>query len=235
MLRQELRAQRQWVAEGVHELRTPLATVRGVLETLRAREADLPREVRDGLVSVALRNVVRLGSRMEGLADLERLHDPRTWLRPMQVTLGGVVERVVIDCADLLGDHDVDVTLADGVVVTVDEVALEHALTSVLDAATRHSPPASAIRVHVTTSGRAASIDVDHDGPGSVLEDLPRVFEPLDDGEDDRDAVTILGLGIARRLAEVSGGSLHLHPRPDAGTTIRMTLPLSVPPRHETR
>ncbi len=225
--RDERATDRRRIAEGLHELRTPLATIRGSLETLRTAGSDLPASIRDDLLALALRNAIRLGSRLDTLADAERMHEPATWLRPVRHSLAQIVQRTTSDCADLLAEHALVVDVPDDLQVSVDAEALVHVLSTLLDNATRHSPPGTTVRVGATRLADLARVEVRDDGPGISPEQLPQVFAALHGDSGPVDPVASLGLGVVRRFVEASGGAVHLRVRPDEGTTVRFTLPLA--------
>ena len=223
----EVDRERDRVAEGLHDLRTPLATVRGSLETLRTAGPDLPGSVRDELLALALRNAIRLGSRLDTLADLERMHDPRTWLRPQARPLGDLVRRATDEWAGLLVEHVLQVEVPDDLHVDVAADALVHVLTTLVDNATRHSPQGTTVRVVATRIGDLARLDVSDDGPGISPEQLPGVLAALHGDAPLTEPAGSLGLGVVRRFVEVSGGSVRVIARAGEGTTVTFTLPLA--------
>jgi signal transduction histidine kinase len=109
-----------------------------------------------------------------------------------------------------------------------DPIALERALTNVVENAVRHARTRVDVIVRHADGDGAVVVEVADDGPGFAPEDLPHVFEPLFRGDRARKANGAgagLGLAIARRLARAHGGEISAENRPQGGARITVTLP----------
>lgn len=215
--------QRREIATVVHELRTPLATVQGFLETLTIRGDELDDDTRAHIIEVAFRNAVLLGQRIDTLLEYERFAMGEVEIHRARRPLRDVVDRIVEDCAGLLPEHEVQIDVADDIVADVDTTALAHVLGNLLGNAAKNSPTGTAITVRAFDTDPAAYLQVIDEGRGIDPEDLPRVFEAFYRGRDHLRGAG-LGLSVARHYVELWGGHLRIDSAVGEGTVITFSL-----------
>lgn len=212
------------LASAVHELRTPLVTIRGFLETLRDRDQQLTAEVRAHVIEVAHRNAVLLGQRIEALLRYERLaEDPHLVARPRH--LAEVVARIGEDCSGVLAAHHLEVEVPDAIWADLDADALTHVLANLLGNAARHSPSGSTVTIRARRDDDTVRIEVVDAGSGISQEDLPHVFDAWYRGADRPSEGSGLGLALVRRYVEAWGGRVEIASTSGQGTTVAFTLP----------
>lgn len=215
--------QRREIAAAVHELRTPLATIHGFLETLARRGDQLDDETREHIIEVALRNAVLLGQRIDTLLEYERFAVGEVQVSLARRSLRRSVHRIVEDCAGLLLDHQVEVEVPAHIEVEVDETALAHVLGNLLGNAAKHSPAGTTVTVRAVDSHYAVCLQVIDEGHGIDPEDLPNVFEAFYRGRD-RPRGAGLGLSVARHYVELWGGHLAIDSVVGEGTVVTFSL-----------
>lgn len=214
---------RPGLATAVHELRTPLATVLGFLETLVERGDELDPRLRGQITRIACRNARVLQHRIDALLAHElETGDPDLRLVPGR--LRDVVARIVEDCAGVLGDHAVHLDVDPGLWAAVDPDALSHVLANLLVNAARHSPPGSAITVRAAGQGDDVQLEVADHGEGIAPTDLPHVFEQFYRGGDRTGDGTGLGLSVVQRYVTAWGGEVEIDSTLDVGTRVRFSL-----------
>lgn len=221
----EARHQRE-LATAVHELRTPLATIRGFIETLLARGGELSEDAERRILEIARRNAVLLGQRIDTLLDHERFTTGHVQLVPREVLLDEIVDEIVEDCAGLLADHTVEVEVPANTAARVDGVALAHVLGNLLSNAGKHSPAGSiiTIRIRARPEEAAVAIEVVDHGTGISEHDLDRVFDPYFRAEDGPSGMG-LGLSVVQRYVALWGGDLDIVSTLGEGTTVSFTVP----------
>ena len=224
---------RRFVADASHELRTPIATIRGYAELYRQGAATAPDDVARLLGRVEAESV-RMGTLVEDLLLLARLD------------AAPQLERVPVDVLSLAADAVVDArarepgrpvvlqarTAAPWVdeppVVDGDEARLRQVLANLLSNTLRHTPPGAPVEVQVGVRGDAVVCRVVDHGAGLRPEVAARVFERFYRGDPGRvrdTGGTGLGLSIVAGLVDAHGGRVWYEPTSQGGSTFVVTLP----------
>ncbi|MFV0134955.1 ATP-binding protein [Streptomyces sp. HMX87] len=221
---------RQFVADAGHELRTPLASIRGYAELTRRGGEQAGSDTRH-----ALRRIESEARRMtllvEDLLLLARLDAGRP-LRFEPTDLVPLVVDAVGDARAAGPEHIWRLDLPDGpALVPADPARLQQVLVNLLANARTHTPPGTTVTARVRRGGAAGlCVDVEDDGPGVPPELLPHVFERFARGDSGRSRATGstgLGLAIAQAVVSAHGGAVTVDSVP--GRTV-FTVRLPAPP-----
>jgi signal transduction histidine kinase len=225
-------AQRRFIADAAHQLRTPLAGIKSQTE-LALVERD-PGAVRVALTRLAkgTEHATELANRLLTLA---RAGTPLT-APPVDVDLIGVVRDTIAQhLPDALARrHDLgfEGRLATPCVVHGDALLLREMLSNLIDNALRYSPDGGAITVLVERDPRSGGLTlvVSDTGPGIPPDERERVFEPFYRGADVVAPGTGLGLPIVRTIAHAHGASVSLGPGADGhGLRVAVAFPGAMP------
>jgi signal transduction histidine kinase len=220
-----LEARRQLVAGVSHELRTPVATVRGYLESALRRDGALPNGVRADL-DTADREVTRLEGLIDDLFTLSRAEVGRLELRPAPTDVGELVRGLVETQAPLAWQQRRVEVLAEvppsGPIALVDGQRTTQIVSNLLSNAVRHTPPGGLVAVSAVQDGDTVGIEVRDTGAGIPDEVLPRVFERFVRGQDGGAG---LGLALVKELTESMGGSVAVSSTPGEGSSFSVRLP----------
>jgi signal transduction histidine kinase len=226
-----LEARRQLVAGVSHELRTPVATVRGYLESTLRRDGTLGADLRADLETTE-REVIRLQRLIDDLFTLSRAEVGRLELRATAVDVGGIVRRAVETAAPLVWRQRQVRVLADvGPEVPpahADPQRVEQILGNLLANAARHTPPGGLVAAVVRAEAEAVVLEVRDTGDGIPADDLPHVFERFYRGRDadaTGDGGVGLGLALVKELAEAMGGTVGAASTPGEGSRFSVRLP----------
>ena len=191
-----------------HDLRTPLFTLRGSLEAIEHGIGDT-----DALAR-ARRKADHLDRLVGDLFAFARAESAREAYTLEPVDLAEIAQRAV----ESVG-APVELVTEGPARVQGDPVALERALTNVLDNAVRHA------RGHTRVEVTRSTVTVIDDGPGFSDADLPHVFEPMYRGDRARSGGGAgLGLAIARRLARAHGGDVEAGNEPGGGARVTVSV-----------
>ena len=213
-----------------HDLRTPLATIKASVSSLRQGDVEWPDEVRDEFLASIEDETDRLTSIVVNLLDLSRLQadELRPVLRPVSL------EEVVPAAVQSLGQRaaaveiDLPLDLAD---VVVDPALLERVVANLVANSIAWSPPGSPVRVRANTFGGRVSLHVIDHGPGIRPKDRSVVLQPFHRLDDTGNPSGIgLGLAIADGLTRAMGGHLELRDTPGGGLTAVAVLPVAPTP-----
>lgn len=224
------RARRDLVANVSHELKTPIAALKGFLELLENEGVDA-RTRREFLASMS-QETARLERLVEEQLQLARLDAGALPLDRSAVELDELARVVVAARVPLAARARVTLstrrTTPDAVVVEVDPARIEQILLILLDNAQRHTPAGGSVEVVVGRDGDEATLAVTDTGEGIPDDDQPFVFDRFYRGDASREGRSAgLGLAIARGLAAAHRGAVTLSSRVGEGSTFTLRLPLA--------
>ncbi|MGY6020977.1 sensor histidine kinase [Streptomyces spinosirectus] len=218
---------RSFAADASHELRTPVATVRGHAELALLHPGPVPPQITRALERIAAESG-RMGAMVDDLLLLARLDAGRP-LERLPVDLTRLVLDAVSDARATGPDHRWTLELPEEpVTVTGDEHRLHQVLANLLANARAHTPAGTKVTVALETEGTTAVLTVHDDGPG-VPEDIrPGVFERFTRADRRRSDApgsgAGLGLSIVAAVVEAHAGSVGLESRPGSTTfTVRLS------------
>jgi two-component system phosphate regulon sensor histidine kinase PhoR len=218
------RAQREFVANAAHELRTPLSVISGAVEVLQAGAKDVPDE-RDRFLGHIEREAARLGRLARALLVLARAQTRAETLRLEPIELRPLLEQVTEEARSRV-DVPIEVSCPPGLAVAAQPQLAEQIVSNLVDNAAKHTEEG---RIAVTARRERAgvTIEVSDTGSGIPAEERDAVFERFyRAGSRDRDGFG-LGLAIVREAVRALGGSVELESAPGRGTTVRVRLPVA--------
>jgi signal transduction histidine kinase len=215
---------KNFVALAAHELRTPVTTVHGFVQTLHHLGDRLDEAQRAELRDALEQQTARLAGLVEQLLDLSRLDADAIEVRPQQVDLRERLEEVVTVAAGARGDEvSVEVDGTDDVLV--DPAVLDHIVTNLVTNALRYGR--APIRVSARQRDGRVEVAVEDAGPGVAREIEESLFERFTRAGVARDRVsgTGLGLAIARAYARAHRGDLRYERGHPSGARFVVDLP----------
>jgi signal transduction histidine kinase len=221
-----LDAHRAFLADSSHELRRPLAVLRGNLEVLGS--PSLPAEERQAIIAETDQESRRMSRILADLLLLSQV-DSRLILQLAPVNLTELVASVAEHERQRFPERDI--TILDGgepVRISADEQRVRQILENLVENAARYSTPATPIEIAVKRNGRFATAEVRDHGPGMSEDETKHAFERFFRGSRSRRQHADgsgLGLAIVRHIAEAHGGGVALMSTP-AGTSVTVELPL---------
>ncbi|MEV3936409.1 DUF4118 domain-containing protein [Glycomyces sp. NPDC049804] len=208
-----------------HDLRTPLASARVAVSSLRSTGDLFTPEEHDELLESAETSLARLTSLVDNLLDMSRLQAGVLGANPVPVALDDAVPWALDEIGDAAAAVRLDVA-PDLPEVTADPGLLQRILVNVVANALRFSPEGVPPLVIAGRHGELVQLRVVDRGPGVPDESRELMFTPFQ-RLGDRDNTTGVGLGLAlsRGLAEAMGGSLVAEATPGGGLTMVLALP----------
>lgn len=208
-----LDAQRRFVADASHDLRTPITSIRSNARFLADHPAADPADVADALGDIVAESE-RMSEFVDDLLALAR-GDAGAVRAPEPVDLGELAAEAA---------RRVGAAASGRALVTGDPVALRRMLDAVVDNAHVHG--AGAISIAITGDETATSITVDDHGPGIPPDQLEEIFQRFHRADPNRGGRGHgLGLAIARQIARAHGGEITASNRPDGGARFHIRLP----------
>jgi signal transduction histidine kinase len=216
---------RELVANVAHQVKTPLAVIRGYAELVGARDDEATR--REAAAQIAEAADV-LESMMDDLLVVFALEAGILPFEPGPVDLAEVAEEAVERFAGRFGRHSFVAKLEGIGTARADWEHLHRILAALLLNACRLSPDGGEVVIAARTEDDVVTVSVSDDGPGLGREELAAVFErhrPAAAAERSEVRSTGLELYKVRRLVELHGGAVHAESRLGHGSTFSFTLP----------
>jgi two-component system, OmpR family, sensor histidine kinase KdpD len=210
-----------------HDLRTPLASAKAAVTSLRSPEVQWTAEDREELLATADESLDKLTRLVDNLLDMSRLQTGALSVFPRPAWLDEIVARAL----DHLGpaSKDVIVDIPDSVPeVQVDPAILERVIVNLTSNALRYSPPGKPPLLAASALGDRVELRVVDNGPGIPASDRDRIFVPFQRlGDTDNTTGVGLGLALSRGLTEAMGGSLEPDETPGGGLTMIVSMPVA--------
>ena len=211
-----------------HDLRTPLVSITGALDTLRDNVHILVDEARKELLDTAWEEAERLNRFVGNLLDMTRLEAGAVKLKMELCDMQDLVGCALSVLEQRIGTRKVDVQLQSGLpLVKMDMALMTQVLVNLLDNALKYSLQESIIEVAARVDSGRLLLEVSDRGPGVPESDLKRVFDkfyriPVPEGA----GGTGLGLSICKGIVEAHHGKIRAENRAGGGLRVIIALPL---------
>ncbi len=224
-LRLSLDAQRAFVADAAHELRSPLTALKLQLELLRRAANEADREAAGAAIGAGIERASRL---VEQLLALARSEPGATPAARERVDLAEIARRGIADTVSFAASRRVEFELAadEPAFVIGDAMALGLLVRNLADNAARYSPAGSRVEVTVSEDARGVLLLVDDAGPGIPEADRQRVFDRFYRRAEGGESGSGLGLAIVRSVAAAHGASVSLESSPGGGLRVGLRFPV---------
>lgn len=216
-----------------HELKTPIASIKLYLETLKSRDLDPAK--RNEFYDIMLSDNERLLGTVEQVLQASRTREKQRMMNLSEVDIGRLIEETIQVVNSRQGLEDTSIRFAapaETIKVLGDREELQTAISNLLDNAIKYSPDTPKISVKLKSSGaKSAEVYVRDNGIGMARRDLKRVFKRFYRVPNASVAAakgTGLGLAIVKSIIEKHGGRIRAESKGEGkGTTFVVTLPRS--------
>lgn len=222
---------RDFVANVSHELKTPITSITGFLETLKEGAIHDPDNA-ERFLDIIVRHTDRLSAIIEDLLSLSRI-ERDSEMGEMAIEEGPIqgvfdsVERAVRNRAKHKQIH-LEFDLDHSVTARINPTLLEQAIVNLVDNSLKYSEPKSTIRIVSEQNAEEITIRVEDEGCGIPKEHLKRIFERfyrVDKARSRKVGGTGLGLAIVKHIAQAHGGHVEVESSPGSGSTFSIHLP----------
>lgn len=229
-LRQMDDIRREMVANISHDLRTPLTTMRGYLETLQLKHAELSIEEQQQYLQTALSHSQQLGRMVEELFELARLDSCESVVFSEPFSMCELVQDVTQKFQLRAREKSLQLNVSlnpDAPLVHGDIAMMQRVLENLLENGLRHTPAGGSINIGVDVDSGNIVVRVSDTGCGIPAEDVPRIFERFYQQDKHRSDSSSAGLGLAivKRILELHGSIINVSSELERGTTFSFCLP----------
>jgi signal transduction histidine kinase len=217
------------VANVAHDLRTPLASMQGYLETLRLKDSSLTPEQKREYIDIAYQHGERLGRLITELFELSTLEsqDARLHFEPFSMSelVQDVCQKFRLD-AEKKGLHFTTGISSTPAFVSADIGLIQRVLENLIENAIKYTPEGGDVGVTLLIGEKTITTRITDTGQGIPEEDMPYIFDRFYRVEKHRNLDGIgLGLAISKRILQLHSSSIEVDSRPGCGTTFSFPLP----------
>ena len=232
-LEQRDERRKELVSHVAHDLKSPLASMRGYIEKLIAEFDQVPEQERQRYLVRILDSVGYLNALITQLLDLSRLEAAELSVRKEEFRLSDLVDYLSYKFAPAAQDSSLQLSITqnDDCLVHGDRILLERAFSNLVENAIRYNRSGGMVELALTTSGDTVSFKVKDTGAGIGESDAKRIFDPFfrgrhtGDPQKPRPPGTGLGLAITRKIIRLHGGEISVESVPQYGSTFTVILP----------
>jgi PAS domain S-box-containing protein len=211
-----------------HELKTPVALIKGYVSTLRREDATWEREVIADSLAVIEEEADHLTELIENLLDASRLQAGVLAINSSDVDLALLARRIAERFRIQSNRHQIVVDFpADFPIILGDDDRLAQVFSNLISNAIKYSPDGGEIHISGQIHPQQVVVCVSDQGPGIAIGDIPYVFDRFYRATDASRTTKGAGLGLylARAVVEAHGGRIWVDPKPGAGARICFSLP----------
>ena len=214
-----------------HDLRTPLAALQGLGETLTLTKPELTTEQLDIALAIA-HEARRMAALVNNLLDMARIESGQVKLRKQWQAIEEVVGSALLAAKTALGQRRVDVRVpANLPLVEFDATLIERVLYNLVENAAKYTPADATIAVSAEVAGKDLVVRVSDTGPGIPKGQEESIFEKFSRGVSESSTPGVgLGLAISRAIVEAHRGRISAANVASGGAVFTFTLPLGSPP-----
>ena len=221
---------RDFVANVSHELKTPITSIKGFVETLLDGAIKDPVEA-ERFLKIVAKHADRLNAIIEDLLMLSRLEqDGKEGMEMQKTGLCGLMNSAVEVCARRAAEKNITINVecSEELTATVNPPLIEQALINLIGNAVKYSADGKTVTVSACAEKGGALLTVQDQGFGIEERHLERLFERfyrVDSGRSRQEGGTGLGLSIVKHIAQAHGGTVSVQSRYGEGSTFSIFLP----------
>lgn len=224
---------RELVANVSHDLRTPLATLQGYVETLLIKQHELSEHEKHAYLKTAIKHCSTLNKLVSELFELARLDSCETKLKKEVFNLAELIEDITqkfaLSCEkkniSLLTEYSENFLY-----INADIGLMERVLENLIENAIRYVPQDGTIKISLLADEHTVSINVCDTGKGIPETEIPYIFDrfyQLEKSRSVESGSSGLGLAIVKKIVELHESMIHVTSQPGVHTTFSFALPLS--------
>ena len=223
-------ARNQFVSNASHELKTPLATMKIMIESL-IYQPDMDKELRTEFMTDINKEIDRLSAIVSDLLDLVQMDSQNIKLTRENLSIAALVKENAHRLQPIAEkkEQTIQLNLVDACDMYADKSKLNQVIYNLMENAVKYTQAGGVIRVSLQRQGRDARLVVSDNGPGIPKENLPHIFDRfyrVDKARSREKGGTGLGLSIVHQLVLLHGGSIRAESEVGKGTSFIVELPL---------
>lgn len=223
---------RELVANVSHDLRTPLATIHGYIETLLIKSESLEKEEREKYLKTVLSSTDRLRTLVEELFELSKLEAKQTKPNPEPFSISELVQDIgqkYLIIAEKKGIQFHCLLPRDLPLIVADIALIDRVIQNLVDNAIKFTPDGGTVKIEIQKFSNNVDITITDTGTGIAVEDIPHIFDRYNKGSQKnifQNDGAGLGLAIVKKILEVHNLSISVESKQNEGTAFSFKLPV---------
>jgi len=224
-------SRRELVANVSHDLRTPLASLQGYLETLTLKSDQLSEKEKQHYLEIAFKQSERLGRLISELFELAMLENQNTPVHYEPFSLAELAQDVSQKFKLEAKEKNIKLETrlpSDSPFVSADIALIERVLENLIENAIKYSPQGGVVTVSISQNAEQLVTQIKDTGLGIPTEDLPHIFERfyrVDKSRQSEQSGTGLGLAISKRILQLHDSVINVNSELEKGTEFSFSLP----------
>ena len=225
------RLRRELVANVSHDLRSPIASIQGYLETIQMKGETITKEELNSYFSTVLSNTQKLKRLIDDLFELSKLDAEEVTPNLEHISMAELIQDLVQQFNPIAEKKGVTLEAEfpknPNALIDADISLMNRALTNLIDNAIQHTPENGRVTISSIKSGKDFVLEISDTGCGIPEEDLPHVFDRFYQADKSRSEKQGAGLGlaIAQKIFRLHGAEVMVNSIENKGTTFRVAIP----------
>lgn len=222
---------RDLVANVSHDLRNPLSSIQGYMETIQLKGDDLSREDLQNYLEPVLANTKKLKRLIDDLFDLSKLDAENVTPNLEYISLAELVQDLVHQFTPIAEQNKIRINTIypenPHAQIYADIGLLDRALSNLIHNAIQHTPQGGTVTIRSIQNGKDISLEISDSGEGIPETDLPHIFDRFYQVDKSRSNSRGAGLGlsIAQKILELHGAKITVQSLLNKGTTFKIVMP----------
>ncbi|MDQ8005411.1 MAG: sensor histidine kinase [Pedobacter sp.] len=218
----------EFIAMASHELKTPLTVIKAYTQLVGMSKNDCSDRIKDLIEKIDFQTA-KLSNLVQQMLDISHMENGRMAYEMKQVQLNGFINDVALMMKHILPEHQLQVLLADDVMVQIDPLRLEQVISNLLGNAAKYSNKQTLVLLESTLENENVIIKVTDQGMGLSEETKRSVFDKFYRAEDVVHSHSGLGMGlyIASKIVTDHGGKMWVDSELGKGSTFSFTIPVT--------
>tara|TARA_R100001143_G_scaffold63450_1_gene70556 strand:- start:21751 stop:23214 length:1464 start_codon:yes stop_codon:yes gene_type:complete len=230
-IRKTDRLRRELVANVSHDLRSPIASILGYLETIQMKEETITKEEIRNYFNIVLSNTQKLNRLIDDLFELSKLDAEEITPNLEKISMAELIQDLVQQFKPIAEKKGIilegEFPRRTNSLIEADISLMNRALTNLIDNAIQHTPDGGKVTISSVQSGQDFVIEISDTGSGIPEEDLPHIFDRFYQADKSRSEKQGAGLGlaIAQKIFNLHGAKVAVSSIKNKGTTFRVAIP----------
>ncbi len=225
------RLRRELVANVSHDLRSPIASIQGYLETIQMKGDTISKEELNTYFGTVISNTQKLNRLIDDLFDLSKLDAEEVTPNIENISVAELIQDLSLQFRPIAEKKGIKLEVkfpeSPNALIEADISLMNRALTNLIDNAIQHTPQGGKVTISSVKSGKDVVVEIEDTGSGIPEEDLPHVFDRFYQADKSRSEKQGAGLGlaIAQKIFQLHGADVMVQSGINRGTTFRIAIP----------